>query len=148
MFQSAATFDQNLAAWNVASVSNMAWMFQRTAAWNQNIAAWNVAKVANMDGMFYMAAAFDQNLAGWNVLSVTSMLSASPPTVARSSLLRPHGRIAVPRRRRRPPLSRLRLPRPAGTLQPLAQSGIRTRNVPPTELGRSYWQTSSASTPS
>jgi hypothetical protein len=36
---------------------------------------------------------------------VTSMLSASPPTVARSSLLRPHGRIAVPRRRRRPPLS-------------------------------------------
>jgi hypothetical protein len=72
-----------------------------------------------MDSMFSLAAAFNQNLAAWNVLAV-DMPGASPPAVARSSPLRPHWKIPLPRRpaHRRLSAGSAR-PRPAaGTLQP------------------------------
>jgi surface protein len=94
-FNSANSFNSNLAGWNVARVSDMNSMFARAAAFNSDLSGWNVARVSTMAYMFDNAGSFDSNLAGWNVLSVTS-LSGAPP------LLRPLRRSCAhmpPRRR-------------------------------------------------
>jgi hypothetical protein len=59
----ATTFNQNVGAWNTASMSTMASMFDGAAVFNQNLAGWNVASAANALSAFNGAAAFNQNLA-------------------------------------------------------------------------------------
>ena len=50
-FKHAAKFNQPLAAWNTASVTNMIGLFDGARAFNMPIGQWNVASVANMLGM-------------------------------------------------------------------------------------------------
>jgi len=58
-------------------------MFYGAWAFNQDIGAWNVGSVTNMAFMFYYASAFNQNLCAWRneipygINSVTNMFSNS-----------------------------------------------------------------------
>ena len=73
MFLEASAFNGDLAAWNVSSVTNMSEMFSEAIVFNGDLAAWNVSSVIYMKGMFLEAIAFNGDLAAWNVSSVTDM---------------------------------------------------------------------------
>jgi surface protein len=55
MFKEARIFNQDIASWNVASVTNMRGMFETAESFNQNIRSWNVGNLKDMCGMFYEA---------------------------------------------------------------------------------------------
>ena len=66
MFQYASAFDQDISAWSVDNVRDIHWMFWYASSFNQNIGSWNVDNVRDMRYMFHHASAFDQDL-GWCV---------------------------------------------------------------------------------
>ena len=46
-------------------------MFKHRNTFNENISAWDVSSVTDMQQMFYYASAFNQPLNNWDVSSVT-----------------------------------------------------------------------------
>ena len=66
MFNYASAFNQDLGDWAVHSVKEMSYMFGYASAFNQDISGWAVDSVTSMEGMFRYASAFDQDL-GWCV---------------------------------------------------------------------------------
>ena len=48
VFNNAKSFDQNLSAWKVSSVTDMRAMFSGAQAFNQDLSDWNVSSVTNM----------------------------------------------------------------------------------------------------
>jgi len=75
MFTDASAFNQPLGEWNVAKVTDMSWMFSIASSFNQPIGDWRVDMVRKMRSMFYEALVFNQPLGDWQVASVTSMRS-------------------------------------------------------------------------
>ncbi len=69
------TLNQDLSAWDVSNVTNMARMFGSADAFNQDIGNWDVSSVTDMGSMFGSATAFNQDISGWDVSSVTTMRS-------------------------------------------------------------------------
>ncbi|GAX27696.1 hypothetical protein FisN_13Hh208 [Fistulifera solaris] len=69
----AATFNEDISAWNVRAASNMQYMFASNTAFNKDIGAWNVAKVTTMEGMFEDASSFNRNIGSWDVTNVRDM---------------------------------------------------------------------------
>jgi surface protein len=54
MFYDASAFkNQDIGAWNVGSVKDMASMFTEASMFNQTIGTWNVGSVTKMQYMFY-----------------------------------------------------------------------------------------------
>ncbi len=72
-----ATFNKDISAWNVKSVTNMSDMFDNAQNFKQNIGNWDVSSVTNMGNMFKNAHSFNQSLNSWDVSSVQSMVKCS-----------------------------------------------------------------------
>jgi surface protein len=74
MFNTASSFNQPIANWDVRGVANMYGMFYYTSAFNQPIGNWNVSNVTNMSYMFFNASSFNQPIGNWNVSNVINMV--------------------------------------------------------------------------
>ena len=72
-FYSATSFNQSLNNWDVSSVVSMSSTFLGAASFNQPLNNWDVSKVTDMDRMFSTTVDFDQPLNSWNVSQVTTM---------------------------------------------------------------------------
>ena len=62
MFEDAASFNQAIDKWRVASVESFTCMFSGTTAFNQPIAEWDIFSAENMWDMFEGATSFNQDL--------------------------------------------------------------------------------------
>ena len=74
IFDSSTGFNHpSVSSWNVANVSNFAYVFSNNSSFNKDISSWNVANATDMKGMFNSADAFNTDISGWNVSKVTDM---------------------------------------------------------------------------
>ena len=69
----AASFNEDISAWDTSGVTRMSSMFRSASAFNQDISAWNTSGVKIMYKMFYQASAFNRDIGDWAVDSVTTM---------------------------------------------------------------------------
>ena len=60
LFREQPTFNDDISAWDVSTVTNMFRMFFGAEAFNQDIGTWNVSSVTNLSKMFGYASAFNQ----------------------------------------------------------------------------------------
>ena len=73
LFNSQATFNQNIGNWDVSNVVDMSTMFFVASSFNQDIGSWDVSNVVDMSSMFARASAFNQDIGSWDVSGVTNM---------------------------------------------------------------------------
>jgi surface protein len=74
MFMACPAFNQSIASFNTASVTNMSYMFFGCTSFNQSVANFNTALVTNMEYMFNSCSSFNQSLASFNTASVRDMI--------------------------------------------------------------------------
>jgi len=73
LFDSNATFNQDISDWNTSNVTTMAYMFNGATVFNQDIGDWDTSKVVYMSNMFNKAVAFNQDIGSWDTAQVTNM---------------------------------------------------------------------------
>jgi len=69
------SFNEDVSAWDVSSVTDMIGMFYYSSDFNQDISAWETSKVKTMANMFKYASSFNSNIEAWDVSRVKSMSS-------------------------------------------------------------------------
>ena len=72
IFQSNASFNQDISSWDVSNVTDMSGAFSHTSTFNQDISKWDTSSVTDMSGLFYSASAFNQDLSKWCVTISTT----------------------------------------------------------------------------
>ena len=73
MLAYANSFNQDLSAWNVGSVTSMYYAFSKAYSFNGDLSAWDVGSVTSMYFMFDGAGSFNVDLSAWNVANVMDM---------------------------------------------------------------------------
>ena len=69
-----SNFNQDLFAWNVSKVKNMALMFYKSK-FNQNISEWDVSNVTVLDHVF-ADSIFSQDISNWKPKKLKSKINA------------------------------------------------------------------------
>jgi len=75
MFYYSSDFNQDISAWETSKVKTMANMFKYASSFNSNIEAWDVSRVRSMSGMFQDADSFNSAIGAWDVSRVSDMSS-------------------------------------------------------------------------
>ena len=75
MFGGCSAFDQSVANFDTAKVTNISYMFNGCAAFNQSVANFDTANVTLMTNMFANCTAFNQSVANFDTANVTTMAS-------------------------------------------------------------------------
>ena len=86
-YSAAASFNEDISAWDTSGVTSMYMMFRNAAAFNQDIGDWDVSGVTTMKQIFRNAWAFDQDL-GWCVGWDVNLQIAFKNTQVRVDLVR------------------------------------------------------------
>ncbi|MDC3250174.1 BspA family leucine-rich repeat surface protein [bacterium] len=74
VFNRATSFNQDVSSWNLSSVVSLASIFSDAEAFNQDIGSWDVNSVTNFNGVFGGALRFNQDISSWDVSSATTMV--------------------------------------------------------------------------
>jgi hypothetical protein len=74
MFMDTNSFNRNINAWDVGSVTTFEGMFSRSSGnkYNQNLADWDVSSATNMNSMLLGGGTYTHDLTGWCVTNITS----------------------------------------------------------------------------
>ncbi|KAL7492804.1 hypothetical protein ACHAWT_001825 [Skeletonema menzelii] len=75
MFRTGYSFNRDISAWDISSVTDMAAMFEHTNSFNADISAWDTSSVTNMLRMFRQAYSFNRDISAWDISSVTDIRS-------------------------------------------------------------------------
>ena len=59
-------------SWDTSKVTDMYAMFESVASFNQDITNWDVSQVTSMERMFYECSSFDQDVSAWTGVMFTS----------------------------------------------------------------------------
>ena len=73
MFQNASSFNGDLSAWDVSSVTDISAMFQWATNFNGDLSAWDVSNVTNMSYMFNYARSFNGDFSEWQFNSSNAL---------------------------------------------------------------------------
>ncbi|MFU8773453.1 MAG: BspA family leucine-rich repeat surface protein, partial [Anaerolineales bacterium] len=68
-----SSFDENIASWDVSSVTDISSMFNQASSFNQPIGSWDMSRVEQAYSMFYGASNFNQPIGDWIVSNVVNM---------------------------------------------------------------------------
>ena len=125
----AASFNENIGAWDTTEATSMAGMFRGASSFNQPLGDWSFDNIIDMRSMFYGASAFDQDL-GWCVIPVAWTRVANTSVGATASRRRrprpPRRPRQRPRRRRAPSAATARARRQFTTSAPRRSSSLRS----------------------
>lgn len=72
LFRNEATFNADIAGWNLTGITSLRQTFQDAVTFDQDISGWDVGSVTDMYRTFESASAFNQNVGGWDVSLVTN----------------------------------------------------------------------------
>jgi surface protein len=75
MFYGCTAFNGSVANFDTAAVTDMSFMFAGCAVFNQSVATFDTAAVTDMSSMFDGCTAFNQSVANFDTAAVTSMQS-------------------------------------------------------------------------
>ena len=73
MFSGASSFNSEMGNWDVSNVTNMSYMFSRAISFNNEIGNWDVSNVTDVSHMFSNAISFNNEIGNWDVSTVTDM---------------------------------------------------------------------------
>lgn len=70
VFESCASFDQDLSSWNTSSLEDFSFAFARSSFSGKGISEWSTSSAFNMSYAFFDAPDFDADLSKWDTSSV------------------------------------------------------------------------------
>jgi uncharacterized protein (TIGR02145 family) len=74
MFESATSFNGDISAWDVSSVTLVGSMFENATSFNGDLSSWDISSsVTSLYDLFNGASSFNSDISSWDVSSVTSM---------------------------------------------------------------------------